>query len=433
VPNAHATPIDWVTVGDPGNAAGSPAAGTGGWYGVNFNASATEARYWRVQFVADTTNHSPRSAEVLFYAVPEPASLGLAATGGLAALGWTMLRGRKRHPVRAAASPAWANIHATMDEIASISPRAGALLATLHVGLVLLFGGFGLSGDAQAGTIAFWSGNGNANDSVGGHNGTLENGAGFAAGQFGQQAFSLNSGSSQYISVPDSTAWDFGSNPFSIAMLVNFTSIAGGGLNSGGNALMGHDEGGGPTNKWFFSYVSDGTLGFHINNGGAGVFLSSPSAVPVATGTWNLFAITRSGTTYTFYQNATSLGTAIDSTALPAIAAPLTIGQTGEGIGFVNGRLQNVQIFDTALSQSEVAALMVPEPATLGGCVVALGSLGMFRLRRRRMFARATTGRAATAVRVAGHQYVRTTAMARRRISSRSSGLSILAAVLFCV
>jgi hypothetical protein len=49
----------------------------------------------------------------------------------------------------------------------------------------------------------------------------------------------------------------------------------------------------------------------------------------------------------------------------------------------VNGRLQNVQIFDAALSASEVAAL-VPEPSTLVGCAVALGSLGMHRFRRRR-------------------------------------------------
>jgi hypothetical protein len=269
-----------------------------------------------------------------------------------------------------------------MNEIRVRVPRMKSLLSALCCGLVLLFSGFGVSADVRAATIAFWSGNGNANDSVGGHNGTLENGAGFAAGQFGQQAFSLNSGNSQYISVPDSTAWDFAGNPFSIAMLVNFTSISGGGLGSGGNALMGHDEGGGPTNKWFFSYLSDGTLGFHINNGGSGVFLTSPSASPVAPGTWNLFAITRSGSTYTFYENSTSLGTVVDSTALPAIAAPLTIGQTGEGIGFVNGRLQNVQIFDTALSASEVAGL-VPEPSTLAGCAVALGSLVMYRFRRR--------------------------------------------------
>jgi hypothetical protein len=75
----------------------------------------------------------------------------------------------------------------------------------------------------------------------------------------------------------------------------------------------------------------------------------------------------------------------------------LTIGQTGEGIGFVNGRLQNVQIFDTALSASEVAAL-VPEPSTLAGFGVALGSLVMCRFRRRRQrIARATTGGAAAA------------------------------------
>jgi hypothetical protein len=300
-----------------------------------------------------------------------------------ATFGWTMLRRQKRHSGGSSlARRASATRDNIMDEISTRMPPMRSLLPTLCCGFALLFGAFGLSDDVRAATIAFWSGNGNANDSVGGHNGTLENGAGFAAGQFGQQAFSLNSGSSQYISVPDSTAWDFAGNPFSIAMLVNFTSITGGGLGSGGNALMGHDEGGGPTNKWFFSYLSDGKLGFHINNGGAGVFLTSPSASPVATGTWNLFAITRSGSTYTFYENTTSLGTVVDSTALPAIAAPLTIGQTGEGIGFVNGRLQNVQIFDTALSASEVAAL-VPEPSTLAGCAVALGLLVMDRFRRR--------------------------------------------------
>jgi len=219
---------------------------------------------------------------------------------------------------------------------------------------------------------------------VGGHNVTLVNGGGYAAGQFGQQAFSLNSGSSQYISVPDSPAWDFGSNPFSIAMLVNFTSISGGGIGSGANALMGHDEGGGATNKWFFSYMSDGTLGLHINStGGSGVFLTSPSASPVATGTWNLFAITRSGSTYTFHETATSLGTVNDSNAIPAIAAPLTIGQTGEGIGFVDGRLQNVQIFDTALSASEVAAL-VPEPSTWVLAVAGLAGVSVMLRRTRR-------------------------------------------------
>ncbi len=107
---------------------------------------------------------------------------------------------------------------------------------------------------------------------------------------------------------------------------------------------MGHNEGSGATNKWFFSYALDGTLGFHINNGGSGVFLTSPNASAVSAGIWNLFAITRDGSTYTFYENTTSLGTATDGTVIPGIAAPLTIGQAGEAIGYVDGRLQHVQI-----------------------------------------------------------------------------------------
>jgi hypothetical protein len=56
-----------------------------------------------------------------------------------------------------------------------------------------------------------------------------------------------------------------------------------------------------------------------------------------------------------------------------------------------------VQIFDTALSASEVAAL-VPEPSTFAGCAVALGSLVMCRFRRRRKrIARVTTVGAAAA------------------------------------
>jgi hypothetical protein len=86
--------------------------------------------------------------------------------------------------------------------------------------------------------------------------------------------------------------------------------------------------------------MSDGTLGFHINStSGTGVFLTSPSASPISEGAWSLFTVTRSGSTYTFYENATSLGAVGDSTVIPAIAASLTIGQTGDAIGFVNGRL----------------------------------------------------------------------------------------------
>jgi len=54
--------------------------------------------------VADPASSADNRVGFRLAAVPEPASLGLAATGGLAALGWTMLRRRRRHAERVAAS-----------------------------------------------------------------------------------------------------------------------------------------------------------------------------------------------------------------------------------------------------------------------------------------------------------------------------------------
>lgn len=83
--------LGWTTLNADGSFAGSNPADATGWYGINFNGSATQARYWRVRFNAVTDNHSPRSAEVLFYGtapVPEPSSFSLVSLAivGLAAL-----------------------------------------------------------------------------------------------------------------------------------------------------------------------------------------------------------------------------------------------------------------------------------------------------------------------------------------------------------
>src|SRR6266852_2988243 len=51
-----------------------------------------------------------------------------------------------------------------------------------------------------SGMVAWYTGEGNANDFLGNNNGTLQNGAAFAAGKVGQ-AFSLN-GANQFVSLP---------------------------------------------------------------------------------------------------------------------------------------------------------------------------------------------------------------------------------------
>lgn len=78
--------------------------------------------------------------------------------------------------------------------------------------------------------------------------------------------------------------------------------------------------------------------------------------MPVTVGDWNLFALTRNGSTYTFYENGASLGSVTDTQAIPVSSAALTIGEV-EGAGFFDGRMQDVEIFDRALSDSEIAQL----------------------------------------------------------------------------
>jgi hypothetical protein len=218
----------------------------------------------------------------------------------------------------------------------------------------------------RADLIAYYAADGNANDSVGGHDGTMVNGAGFAAGKFGQ-AFALN-GVDQYVSVPDSPAWNFGNNPFTISLWANFASLSQLPIGNLPNTFIGQDEGGGQQNKWVFYYdAADARLAFHINQPATPniIFLTSPSPFTPGLGQWHLYSVTSSGGTYTFYADGVSLGTASSPIGIPDVNAPLAIGEA-EGQGFPNGRLDDVRIYNRALSASEIAGLhSVPEPSGL--------------------------------------------------------------------
>ena len=244
---------------------------------------------------------------------------------------------------------------------------------------------------ADAALIASWSGNGNANESVAGRNGILVNDAGFDSGMFGQ-SFRFD-GVNDYVSVPDDNLWTFGQDPFTIALWANFDVIKQQSLEQLPNVFIGHDEGGGPLNKWVFFYDDDGNPAFLIHENGQGSeFLTSPTQFFPKVGDWHHFAVTRSGSTYTFYADGISLGTRTKSVFIPNANAPLTIGQA-EGLGFFDGRLDEIQIYDEALSASEIAEIAgvsqsVPEPSSILG-LLALGILGIgSRLKRKQQCVR---------------------------------------------
>jgi hypothetical protein len=66
------------------------------------------------------------------------------------------------------------------------------------------------------GAIAWWPAGGDANDVVGSHDGALQGGSAFGAGEVGQ-GFVLD-GNDGYVSVPDDDAWAFGTSDFTIEM-----------------------------------------------------------------------------------------------------------------------------------------------------------------------------------------------------------------------
>ena len=237
----------------------------------------------------------------------------------------------------------------------------------------------------HASLIAEWAGDGNTDESVAGRDGTLQNGATFRTGKIGQ-AFSLD-GNNDYISVADNDVWTLGSE-FTISLFANFDDVKQQPIGLLPNVFIGHDEGGGEFDKWvlFFDDVPDGSntgnLVFHINNG-ASDFLVSPTSFTVTPGQWHHFSVTRSGSTYTFYADGASLGTRTLTRTISNANALLTIGQA-EGLGFFDGGLDEIQIYNEALSASQIASIAnVPEPASLAIWSV-IGGIGLIAGWRRR-------------------------------------------------
>jgi acetyltransferase-like isoleucine patch superfamily enzyme len=197
------------------------------------------------------------------------------------------------------------------------------------------------------GPVSFWPGDSNATDIQNGNNGTLMNGATFAPGVIGS-AFSFD-GVDDFVQVPDSDLWAFGSSDFTISLWTNFRSIAG-----GPSVLIGNDEGPGITNKWLFVWTPSGggALVLHFNGSmGSGDLVFAPFTPNLSQ--WYHLAITRSGDTFTIYADGNPIGSETRTVMIPNPSAPLTIGQA-EGQFFMNGLLDEIKIHKRALSASEI-------------------------------------------------------------------------------
>lgn len=236
-----------------------------------------------------------------------------------------------------------------------------------------------------AGLIGYWSGNGNLNDSsVTGNNGSSANGTvTFATGVVGS-AFSFTSGS--YVSIPDIGAYNFGSGDFSVGFWFNKNT------STSPWALLGQDNGGGSLDKWVIMYnysAAPGAFNLHLNGTTQAEVRST--AVSVDATTWYHLALTRSGSTLTYYLNGAAIASGTTTYSggfpipIPNPTASLILGYAEPGYSFSGGLLDEVVIYNRALTAGEVAALAaVPEPATFA-FASGLAALVGVAVRRRRV------------------------------------------------
>lgn len=232
---------------------------------------------------------------------------------------------------------------------------------------------------ANAGLIAYWTGNGNALDASGnGHHGTLMNGAGYGTGVVGQ-AFQFD-GVNDYVEVPGATSLE--PNTISVAMWVNATST--------GNIQLLADTSHGPgtnNNGWALQIQANNRASFAYGNGST--FPEVGSSSIVADGTFHHVVGTLDGSDLRMYvdgvfeSSVAYTGTPGDSTAN---GGNIRLGNHYLFSRPVNGLIDEVRIYDHALSLSEVQALAgaaVPEPNSVA--VLCLTGIGLLWTRRRRM------------------------------------------------
>ena len=238
-----------------------------------------------------------------------------------------------------------------------------------------------LSPMAHAATLqAYWTfendvldQSGNAND------GTLQNGATFAASMAGLgQALSLD-GIDDYVSTTDID-------------LTNVTIAAWVNVNAGTQGYV--------VSKNF----SGGTVPYHLNIGGAAFgFLQGTAfydgtwrstSQPPSAGTfvdvrgtgWRHVAGTYDGTTLKYFvdgvlqQSSTS-----GSGNLPVNDHALDIGRYGNDTAFLGGLIDELRVYEGALTDAEVAAL-VPEPSSLLTYLCGFLAVGLLtRIRQRKV------------------------------------------------
>jgi Concanavalin A-like lectin/glucanases superfamily/Bacterial TSP3 repeat len=196
--------------------------------------------------------------------------------------------------------------------------------------------------------LSWWKAETNALDVYGTNNGSANGTVNYGSGKVGQ-AFRFD-GQSGYIQVPNSPSLNF--SPTS-SISVEFWAYRTG--TASVMCLMGkRDPNCGAT--WEYQMAFDPNNGLHFNCSGASGYTGGVyTRLQMPTNDWMHLAATFDGSTFSFYTNGVlaAIGT---GTLGPTNNATLDIGSSG-GCAYFNGLIDEVAIYNRALTASEIQAV----------------------------------------------------------------------------
>jgi hypothetical protein len=200
-----------------------------------------------------------------------------------------------------------------------------------------------------SGIVAWWPGEGNAKDIVGGNNGVIYGSTHFGQGEVGS-AFVLN-GTGDYINVGNPTTLRFGgTTPFSIEGWISPTTL-------GTTIISKYNFG--VEGEWQVAINTNGVLSFHREHGPYKLY--GQQVLPL--GQFSHFAATYDGTWMKIFVNG-QLDTQTDQIGYSASAnnTSVIIGNSfnHSSLGTNNtfaGEIDELSIYNRALSASEIASI----------------------------------------------------------------------------
>ena len=229
--------------------------------------------------------------------------------------------------------------------------QRGIINAVAALAVVILVAGLCGAAAAQDGLIGYWPFNsGGADLSGGDRDMVLANGADLAGGLFGR-GLDLHDNGAQFASRPGNDGiFNFGTSDFTVQIWVNFNNT-----DREQTLIEKFYGGGGP--GWTLTKLDGNALHFWANP--AVIFSSGP--LQISSNVWHQFMVRRSESRFEIlFDGAVVAEAAAWGSPMPDTDMPLLVGKRNDHDGrdfAVDGRIDEVAVWDRALNDWEVAAL----------------------------------------------------------------------------